>query len=66
MFVVAEVPREAPVVNQAGGQVPNPAPSDPAIDLPILLAVLAGIAVLSGIGATLARAGRIEPRSTRS
>jgi hypothetical protein len=44
----------------------NASPPAPAIDLPVVLALLTGIAVVAGIGATMLRAGRIEPGSTRS
>lgn len=74
MFALAEAPAEpAPAVVEAAPQAEVPAgsqpttetPSTPNVDLPVLLAVLGGVAVLAGIGATMARSRRLEPGSTR-
>lgn len=74
MFGVAEAPAEpAPAVVEAAPPAQEPVVSQsssesaqaPALDLPVLLAVLGGVAILAGIGATMARGRRLEPGSTR-
>lgn len=60
MFTTGEAPLEAAIPASTAS------PSAPAMDLPVVLAVLAGIALLAGIGATMLRTGRVEPGSTRS
>jgi hypothetical protein len=75
MFVVAEgavAPDPAVVVDAApqaqepvAGQAPTDVATTPSLDLPILLAVLATIAVIAGIGATMARGRRLQPGPTR-
>lgn len=73
MFAVAEAPAEAapPVVAAPPAQEPGTSQptgetaTSPALDLAVLLAILGGVAILAGIGATMARGRRLEPGSTR-
>lgn len=60
MFIAAGTPLEAAIPASIAS------PSAPAMDLPVVLVLLAGIALVAGIGATMLRTRRIEPRSTRS
>jgi hypothetical protein len=76
MFGIAgEAAARAPVVVEAAPATQHPAVSGPSTspqaatapgpELWIVLALLGAVAVLAGVGATMARARRLEPGSTR-
>jgi hypothetical protein len=60
IFTTAEAPLAAAIRSATAST------AAPAMDLSVVLALLAGVAILAGIGATTLRSGRVEPGSTRS